>query len=185
MIYSPREDSYLLEKQVKKYSKNKSVIDIGTGSGIQALSSLSSGAKEVTASDINEEAINHLKNIIKSNNYIIKLIKSDLFSNIKNKFDLIIFNPPYLPENKDEDKESKLTTTGGKRGDEIILRFLKQSKAHLNKNGILLLLLSSLTPKDKILKLLKKLSLSHNIISSEKLFFETLEVWKIENPKAL
>jgi methylase of polypeptide subunit release factors len=93
---------------------------------------------------------------------------------------LIAFNPPYLPEDKREDKESALTTTGGKRGDEIIVKFLKDAKKHLNKNGIVLLLVSSLTPKEKILKILEKNSLKYEIISSQKFFFETLEVWNIE-----
>ena len=137
MIYTPREDSFLLEKQVKLYSKDKSVIDIGSGSGIQAKAAKLAGAKSVLASDINQEAIKHLK----ENG--IKAIKSDLFENIKGKFDLILFNPPYLPKDKREDKENELTNSGGKRGDEIILRFLKQAADHLNKNGIILLLVSS------------------------------------------
>ena len=60
----------------------------------------------------------------------IPSITSDLFDKIpKNKkFDIVAFNPPYLPEDKREDKESQLTTTGGKKGNEITLRFLKKAK---------------------------------------------------------
>jgi len=144
MIYEPAEDSFLLQKQVKRYSKGKSVLDIGTGSGIQAKSALMFGAKKVLATDINEEAINKLK----KEEILIK--KSNLFSSISGKFDLIIFNPPYLPEDKREDSESQLATTGGEKGDEIILRFLKQSPKYLNNGGIILLLVSSLTPQNKI-----------------------------------
>jgi release factor glutamine methyltransferase len=177
MIYEPSEDSYLLEKEVKKYSKNKLVLDIGTGSGIQALASLNSGAKEVTASDIDNESILHLKKAVKDHK--IKIIKSDLFNNIEGKYDLIVFNPPYLPEDKNEDKESAKATTGGKRGDEIIIKFLNQVPNHLNKEGIILLLLSSLTPRDKILSLLSKNRMKHERIAKENLFMESLEVWKI------
>jgi methylase of polypeptide subunit release factors len=46
-----------------------------------------------------------------------------------------------------EDKESALATTGGKQGDELILKFLKQAQKHLTKKGIILLVLSSLTPQ--------------------------------------
>lgn len=180
MIYSPQEDSYLLEKQVKLYSKNKSVLDIGSGSGIQCLAALSSGASSVTASDINPEVISHLKSISKSHQNKITIIKSNLFNNIKSKFDLIVFNPPYLPEDEYEDSESKLATTGGKHGDEIILKFLKQSKSHLNKNGAILILLSSLTPLDKIIPLLSKLNLNYKTISQEKLFMESLFIWEIK-----
>lgn len=173
MIYQPREDSYLLERCVKKYSKGKSFLDMGSGSGIQSKAALTFGASGVLAVDINPQVISLLK---KQN---ILCIKSNLFQKVKGNFDLIAFNPPYLPRDPKEDKESQLTTTGGKRGDEIILRFLKQAPEHLNKNGTILLLLSSLTPKDKIQVLLKKLSLKAKIIDSQNLFMETLEIWEI------
>ena len=175
MIYTPREDSFLLEGEIKKLAKNKSVLDMGTGSGIQAKAAVKAGAKSVLAADINEEAIILLKK------QGINAIKSNLFQKIKGKFDIITFNPPYLPEEKQEDKESALATTGGKRGDEIILKFLKQAKPHLEQKGIILLVISSLTPKDKIIKLLEKQSLKHKVLSSEKFFFETLELWEIKN----
>ena len=177
MIYSPEEDSYLLEEQVLKYSKGKSVLDIGSGSGIQALAALKSKAKSVLATDIDEESINYLRSLNKNK---LEIIKSNLFSKIKGKFDLIIFNPPYLPQNAKEDKESAKATTGGKKGDEIILRFLKQAKSHLNKEGIILLLLSSLTPKNRIEKILLSSKLKYTIISEKRLFFESLDVLKIE-----
>ena len=127
MIYEPSEDSFLLADVVKKYSKGKSVLDIGTGSGIQTISAISSGAKFVLASDINEEALKHVKTAYTN----IQTIHSNLFSNISGKFDLIIFNPPYLPADKREDAESQEVTTGGKKGDEIIIKFLKHAKEHL------------------------------------------------------
>lgn len=173
MIYFPREDSYLLEKQVKKYAKNKSVLDIGAGSGLLASAALQSGAAFVLASDINKEAVYETKKLG------IQSVQSNLFSKIKGRFDIIVFNPPYLPRDKREDKESALATTGGKNGDEIILRFLKQSKKHLNNKGFILLLVSTLTPKKKIERLIKKLSFSYKPIASESLMFERLHVWKI------
>ena len=183
MIYEPSDDSYLLAEQLSKYVKDKSVLDMGTGSGIQAETALKAGAKSITAVDINKEVINALNlkyKKQKENN--IKIIQSNLFSKVKGKFDVLIFNPPYLPRDKEnrEDKESQLVTTGGKKGDEIILKFLKQSKSHLNKEGIILLLLSSLTPKNRIIKLIKENKLKYTIISSKKLFFEQLEVWEIQ-----
>ena len=195
MIYPPREDSFLLEREVKKYAKGKSFLDLGTGSGIQAKAAKLVKAKSILCADMNEEVLKELKA------QGFSTIKSNLFSNIKKsfrscsgtfgcsrtkvldikgKFDLIAFNPPYLPEDKREDKESALTTTGGKRGDELIIKFLKNVKKYLNKNGIVLLVVSSLTPKERILKVLEKNSLSYKVVSSQKFFFETLEVWEIK-----
>ncbi len=173
MVYTPAEDSYLLEEQVKIFSKNKKVLDMGSGSGIQAKRASVSGAKSVLAVDINKKAIVQLKN------QKIQAIQSDLFNNVSGKFDLIIFNPPYLPEDEMEDKKSALETTGGINGDEITLRFLTQSVNHLEGHGTILILLSSLTPKGKINKTIKRLKLKKTKLSEKKLFMETLEVWKL------
>lgn len=174
MIYYPDEDSYLLTEQVKKFSKGKKVLDVGSGTGIQAITAKKASAVSIFASDISEESIK----LLRSKN--IPAIKSALFQNIKGRFDLIIFNPPYLPEDKREPKQSQITTTGGKKGDEIILKFLKQAKPHLEKNGIILIVLSSLTPKDRINIILKKLNFKKTILSAKNLFMETLEVWEIQ-----
>ena len=57
MIYEPREDSLLLQKQVRQYvKKGDAVLDVGTGSGIQAATVLEITDK-VTAVDINKEAV--------------------------------------------------------------------------------------------------------------------------------
>lgn len=173
MIYEPAEDSFLLARSVREYAKNKKVLDIGSGSGIQALEAKNHGANSVLATDINEESVN----LIKERG--IEVVQSDLFEKISDKFDLIIFNPPYLPEDRREDKESQLITTGGKKGDEIIIKFLQQAKDYLNARGIILMVLSSLTPKSRIKTLLNKKNLNHEIIGHKNLFMETLEVWKI------
>ena len=173
MIYFPSEDSYFLSEFVKKYSKGKKVLDMGSGSGIQAETAINSKADSVLCADISQESISYLKS------KRLKAIKSNLFSKITGKFDLIIFNPPYLPLDKREDKESRKITTGGKKGDEIILRFLKQSQKHLNKEGLILLLLSSLTPKNRINSTIKDKNLKFNLLDKKNLFMEYLEVWAI------
>ena len=175
LVYEPAEDSFLFESVISKYSKNKSVLDMCTGSGILAKKALESGAKSVSAVDINKEAIKEVKS------KGINAIKSNLFQKVKGKFNLILCNPPYLPKNEREDKQSSLATTGGKKGDELILKFLKQAKEHLEKNGIILLLVSSLTPMDKINKLLVHEKLISKVIASKKIFFENLEVLEIKN----
>ena len=169
MIYQPAEDSFLLESQVKLFAKGKSVLDMGSGSGIQALAAQQAQAKSVLAADINPEVIANLEK------QKIPSIKSDLFSNIKESFDLIVFNPPYLPEDPREPKDSQLATTGGPKGDELILNFLDQAPTHLNKNGKILLLISSLTPLDKI----KSSGFSIKSLAKKQVFQETLEVLEL------
>lgn len=173
LIYSPREDSYLLESQLKLISKGKEILDMGTGSGIIALSSKKAGAKKVTAVDINKEALKNLKG------KGLILIESDLFENVNGKFDIICFNPPYLPKQEGEDEESSLATTGGNKGDEIILNFLEKASSFLKNNGKILLVLSSLTPLGRIKLLLRKKKLKYSLLKRENLFFEKLFLWEI------
>ncbi len=145
-IYQPREDSTLLEHYVKQYAKG-SVLDIGTGSAIQAIAAAkSSKVKKIIATDIQNSVIDYNKKNIK--NKKIKFQKSDLFNNIKNKkFDTIVFNPPYLPS---ELKLKDLTTEGGKKGYEAIEKFLNQVCNFLKTGGITLIVFSSLTKKENV-----------------------------------
>ena len=172
-IYQPEEDSFLLSSCIKKLriSKNSRALDMGSGSGIQAKTFLEKNIspENISLVDKNKKAISHLKKQFPNS----KVIPSDLFKNVKGKFDLIVFNPPYLPLNKDEPKSSQLATTGGKKGSEVINKFLSQSKKHLNKEGKILLLTSNLT-KDINWNNYKK-----KLLAKKKIFFEELYVWEL------
>jgi release factor glutamine methyltransferase len=178
-VYQPAEDSIFLSEVLKNKIKDKDIkaLDVGTGSGIQSKTLIELGIKKenITAVDINQEA---LKEVSKLG---IKTIKSDLFKKIKDKFDLIIFNPPYLPESEFDNEPD---TTGGKKGDEIIIKFMKDLKSYLTKEGKCFLLTSSLTPNKEWKDLANKKGLKVKKISEKKIFFEELYVWEItQNPQ--
>jgi len=176
-IYQPAEDSYILKETLKIYlkkikDKNIKIIDMGSGSGIQAETCRKLGYVNILTGDINPNVIKHLKQ------QGFKSIKSDLFSKIKQKFDLIIFNPPYLPEDK-YDKEPD--TTAGKKGYEIIIKFLEQAKNHLNQDGSIILLFSSLSKPEIIKKQATELGYKLKLINKKKIFFEELFVFEFKN----
>ena len=98
-----------------------------------------------------------------------------LFSKVKGKFDLIVFNAPYLPN----DGEKNLALDGGVNGNELILRFLKKLRAHLKTNGDCYLLFSSLSDSNEIFEEIKNLKLNYIQIGQENAFFERLIVIKI------
>jgi release factor glutamine methyltransferase len=172
-IYQPAEDSYFFADFLKKYlTKNKinSYLDMGTGSGIlPETASKFIDKKNILTADINPSSTKLLKS--KSFN----TIKSNLFEKIKTKFDLITFNAPYLPYDSQEPKSSQIVTTGGKQGDEISLKFLTQAKKHLTPNGKIFLLISSLTPIDKIKKFNPKTA------AKKKIFMEELKILEFTN----
>lgn len=168
-IYEPSDDSFLLTEVLKNKIKNKNpnFLEIGIGSGMQLITAKALGLTKIQGVDINPKAVEHCRNL----GFDCRV--SNLFKNIKGKFDLIIFNPPYLPEDIRENDDSKLATTGGKKGSEIINKFLKQAKKHLEKNGKIFLLTSSLT-KEINWKNWKKKK-----VAEKKLFFEKLYVFEL------
>ncbi len=180
-VYSPAEDSWLLEKAILKENlKEKKCLDVGTGSGIQSKAMINAGAESVTAVDINPEAIM----VAKKNNSKLKnkitFFEGDLFSFIHNnsseRFNLIAFNPPYVPSEKIKWKD----TDGGKNGREIIDIFLKEFFHFLAPKGVLLLLVSSLNKPEEIISILKKKKMSVFVVEKQKLFFEELIVLRAE-----
>ncbi len=138
---------------------------MGAGSGIQAKAALN--AESVTAVDINPEAVIKDKNIT--------FIQSDLFSNVRGKFDTIIFNAPYLPSDGEKDP----ALDGGKQGHETIERFLKQAKGFLADKGIILLVFSSLTNKDKIDQIIRENGFSFKLLEKVHISFEDIYCYKL------
>ena len=197
-IYQPQEDSFLLQEQVKKYAKGI-VLDIGTGSGIQALTAAKNKkVKKITAIDINKKSIDYCKKNIKflslenskkleksktfQINKKITFLQSNLFNKINKSFDTIIFNPPYLPQ---ESENKYLALEGGKKGYEIIEKFLNQASNYLNINGIILIVFSSFTNKQKIDEIIERNLLEFQELSKQHIFFEDLYVYLIKKTKTL
>ncbi|VVB83959.1 Release factor glutamine methyltransferase [uncultured archaeon] len=178
-IYQPAEDSYLMSRILKEQipdllekNPNLKFLEIGAGSGIHLETAKNLGIKKenIFSSDIDNKSVSHCKMLG------FNCIYSDLFENISRKFDVIIFNPPYLPEDSREPKSSRTATTGGKKGNEIILKFLKQAKNYLTISGKIFLITSSLAEDVDF----KKLDYKAKEIGCEKLFFERLCIWELE-----
>ncbi len=186
--YEPAEDSYLLQKFVRNYAFGR-VLDLGTGSGIQALTAATNkNVREIIAVDINEKAVNQLK--ISTEGQLSGKIKakvSDLFSNVKNQFDLIIFNPPYLPQDQvGKEIIEDIALYGGKCGWEISEKFFSEVTNYLTSNGKILFLFSSLTNKDKIEEIISGNLLEFKQLAEEKMpMFETLYVYLVEKSELL
>ena len=176
-MYEPGDDSFFFGEFLKDYLKNfenkenLEVMEMGSGSGILAeICSEFIPKKNIVCVDIQYTCV---KNLRKKG---FATIHSDLFKEVpkEKKYDLIFFNAPYLPEDKNEEKQSQIETTGGKRGDEISLKFIKQAKKYLKDKGKIFLLISSLTSFDKIKKFDPK------IVSRKKIWFEELLILEIK-----
>ena len=188
MVYEPSEDSFLLLKHVGKYA-NGIVLDMGTGSGILAEEAAKT-AEMVYAADIDGKAVDYCKKRFKQKQLKSKkiiVVQSDLFSYFAKKsikFDLIIFNPPYLPADPNS-KVKDIALDGGKHGYEVLEEFLNQMPDYLKDNGKCIILFSSLTKKEKVDDIIAKKLLVAKQIDSEKLDFEELFVYEIGKSSVL
>lgn len=180
-IYEPAEDSFLLQKAVRHFAVGR-VLDMGTGSGIQAFTAAKClNVREVLAVDINKDALEEVEKTAAAQKFKkVKTLKSNLFENVEGCFNTIIFNPPYLPQDKLSGKIIKDEAIyGGKKGWEIIDRFLSGVAGHLFSNGEVLLLFSSFTNPEKVQELIRGYLLQGEEVEREKVSFEELIVYKI------
>lgn len=177
-VYEPGEDTFLFLDNLK-LRRSDEVLEIGTGTGLIAIYAAQK-AKNVVATDINEHAIRcALKNTISNKIYNVELKQGHLFEPVEGmKFDLILFNAPYLPtdENEKLDNELNAAFDGGKDGRAVIDAFIRDVKNYLKKGGRFQLVQSSLADNQKTLSKLKKLGFKCEIIAVEKCFFEEIVV---------
>ncbi|MBI3034624.1 methyltransferase [Candidatus Woesearchaeota archaeon] len=175
-VYAPAEDSFLILEAVREHASGK-VLEIGTGSGLLSIEAAKMrGVSSVTATDISSEALAAAK---KSAGKIPKIsfIHSDLFDRIPlKKYKTIIFNPPYLPQDRGISDRS---IYGGKKGFEIIGQFLGKCNSYLSRDGKILLVFSSLTNKGRVDGLIAENCLEYGIHSQQSLFFERLYCYVI------
>ena len=140
-VYPPDEDTFLLLTYSFPVIQGK-VLELGAGSGYISLI-LKKAGFDIDASDISKDSINTINKNSKLNNLNFPVIHSDLFEKISKKYDTIIFNPPYLPEEELFEYKGK-DVNGGKEGLETIIRSLGSIDKFLNKKGKFIFIFSTL-----------------------------------------
>jgi release factor glutamine methyltransferase len=172
-VYDPAEDSFLLvEAALKEARPQDKALEIGTGSGIVSL--FLKDMVDVVATDINPHACRNAR----LNG--VPVVRTDLYSGICGRFDLIIFNPPYLPTAPEEKLDAWLNRAfdGGPTGRREIERFVKGVDSILAPEGRILTVISSLTGIDETEAMFKEHGFHMEQVSTEKVPFEKLVVLK-------
>jgi len=174
-VYEPAEDTYLLLKAaIGEIQPDDSVLEIGCGRCVIS-EEISPRVKSLISTDINPHAVRLAG--IKG----LKTIRADIFKGIKAKFDLILFNPPYLPTS-DKERSSgwlNLALDGGPCGRDVINGFLEELGDHLAPGGRALILVSSLTGLKDVEEKARLEEFDARIIAQERYFFESLYVLKL------
>jgi release factor glutamine methyltransferase len=173
-VYWPEADTYLLlEAALAEVSTGDRVLETGTGSGFIAAEL--SRAGQVVATDINPHAV--MAAIRRG----VETIRTDLLAGICGSFDLIIFNPPYLPTTPEEriDDWLEYALDGGPDGRDLIERFAQTVGDVLARKGRILILISSLTGLHEVEVLFSQQGFSSEIVREEIVEGEVLYVLKM------
>ncbi len=157
--------------------KDKTILEIGTGSGFISLNAADKGAF-VTATDISAIAIENSLINAKQLSQTIRIIHSDLFENLpQQSFDYIVINPPYFKKNPA--KEADYAWYCGENG-EYFSRLFSNLSDYIHTNSIVLMVLSD----ECDLKMIKDMALenkfSFNKVKQKRFFWETNFIFQIE-----
>ena len=204
-VYYPLDDTYLVLDHFDTQEfhdtlmnfnnqETKHILDMGCGTGIlgycaayMAQTILKTPNIRLTFVDINPKAIKATKKLIETNEYLSDLIQiqyyqSNLFDEISNQhFDLILFNPPYLPQDE-EIQTLKLidhALYGGSDGISVLIAFFEQVSEYINPKSVIFFVASSLGAIDQ---LVPKLSLTYTVekIQNVHLFFEDIILFRAQ-----
>ena len=188
-MYDPAEDSFQIIESININDEDE-VFEIGTGCGLIALFCASKGSN-VICSDINPYSIKLVKQNYENNKSKLKgsieVRYGDLFSVLKDneKFNVIIFNPPYLPIMEKDFLNSQdwidVATNGGIDGLRLIKRYVFDVDKYLKKKGHAYFIFSSLSNRDKLNFYINKSGLNSCIVSSHKYDDETIDVYSLSN----
>jgi len=177
-VYQPAEDSDLLARTAReRVGEGDRVLDVGTGSGYVA-ATLSDAGADAVGVDLSplacREAADHGVPVVRGN--LVEPFRDATF-------DLVAFNPPYLPTPEDAEWDDWMehALSGGEDGRRLIDPFLASVGRVLAPAGEILLLVSSLTDPDAVREYARKQGLAGERIASENHPYEALVVLRFSN----
>ena len=149
-VYDPAEDSALLAGVVaERVTTSDRLLDVGTGSGYVAHRVAEATGATVVGSDLNPHACERARA------EGLNVVRADLTAPFRAAvFDVVSFNPPYLPTDPENDWDDWLETalSGGETGREVIERFLDDVGRVLAPGGRVFLLASTYTGVDDVVE---------------------------------
>ena len=174
-VYQPSEDTFLLMNVIDEAPYVRKALEVGSGSGVISVT-LAHKADYVVATDIDLNACYATLERLRKHNRRANtdVVCCDLLSAFRENsdFELIVFNPPYLPDECLND----VSIFGDKHGVETSLEFLSQAHHVLSHSGSILLVVSSISDLEKLWAAASKLGLEYRTLKSVKLFFEEIRV---------
>lgn len=170
-VYPPSEDSFLLrDAALDEARPDDRALEVGTGSGVVA-EALADETRRVVATDVNLAAVRAARD------RGVPAVRTDLVAALDASFDLVVFNPPYLPSS-DETPDDGIARAvgGGETGREVAERFLDEVPRVLAPEGRVLLVTSSLSGIEEFEE---NEGFDAERVASDRYFFEELVVLRL------
>ncbi|TQV89501.1 methyltransferase [Aliikangiella coralliicola] len=155
--------------------KNKTLLDLGSGSGILSLVGAKKGAK-VTAVDISEVAVVNTRKNAHENKLNITSLQSDLFSQVTQRYDYIVVNPPYYPKTPKSSAEQAWYCGASH---EYFERFFGELSNYCEVNGKVYMIMSEECDLIRIKKIARLHDFSLNIVLKRKFLLEDNFIFEI------
>ncbi|MDC7950630.1 methyltransferase [Methanomassiliicoccaceae archaeon COG_1] len=172
-VYPPSEDSELLIDALD-VRRGERVLEIGCGSGVVSIHCALAGA-EVVCGDVNPRAVALTRMNAAANGAVLEAVETDVYSNVEGRFDLILFNLPYLPV--EEGEGLARAWSGGPDGLGPLPRLLDGAPKHLLPGGRVVVVTSSLMDRKGLREILAPYSV--RTLAKLPMFFERLSVLEI------
>jgi release factor glutamine methyltransferase len=145
-VLIPRpETEHVIERALELSPRPQRILDIGTGSGAIAITLALELRAEVFATDLSLEALLVARENAGRLDARVEFVNCDLAAAIQGSFDLVVSNPPYVPDDEIpglqrevRDHEPHLALNGGDQGLELYRRIIPQAELLLNPGGALL-----------------------------------------------
>ncbi|WP_254534804.1 HemK2/MTQ2 family protein methyltransferase [Halomarina litorea] len=178
-VYQPAEDSHLLASaaidSMGPLDPDALVVDVGTGSGYVAARVGEATDARVVGVDISPLAVREARE------HGVSVLRGDLLEPIRGPVDVVLFNPPYLPTDPENEWDDwmEYALSGGEDGRRAIEPFLADLPRVLAPEGRAYLLVSSLTDPEAVRAHAEEQGLDARQVGEESFPFETLSVWEI------
>ncbi|MFB6070597.1 MAG: HemK2/MTQ2 family protein methyltransferase [Halanaeroarchaeum sp.] len=173
-LYEPAEDSLMLaQAAVEAVASTDCVLDVGTGSGFVADRIRRETGARVVGSDVNPNACRSAAR------RGIEAVRADLVEPFRaNVFDVVTFNPPYLPADDDATRDDwmEAALTGGETGRAVIDPFLETVGRVLAPDGRVFLVASTLSDLDAVTARAEREGFEPRVVAEESFPFERLVV---------